>query len=163
MSTALLNLLRQIRGVLSYIFILLSKPVCVRGRVWVTFIIRGLVGGFWGCAAALGVLAAAGRLTAHLPVFTIHLSLRGDKSVTYLDEIAACGCENSVQSSDLLLAGPAEGEAVVLFLAFFLRLDDSILLKLDETVVEVPRPEAGKPDNRHVEYSSFWLKPRSGF
>lgn len=67
-------------------------PVRVRGRVRVTFIIRGLVSGFWGCAAALGVLAAAGRLTADLPVFSIHLSLPGDKSVTYLDEIAACGC-----------------------------------------------------------------------
>lgn len=67
-------------------------PACVRGRVWVTFIIRGLVGGFWGCAAALGVLAAAGRLTADLPVFSIHLSLRGDKSVPNLDESPACGC-----------------------------------------------------------------------
>lgn len=71
--------------------------------------------------------------------------------------------KNSAQSSDLLLAGPAEGEAVVLFLAFFLRLDDSILLKLDETVLGVPRLEAGKPHNRHVDYRSFWLKPRSGF
>lgn len=51
----------------------------------------------------------------------------------------------------------------MLFLAFFLRLDDSILLKLDETVLGVPRLEAGKPDNRHVDYPSFWLKPRSGF
>lgn len=75
-----------------YMFILLSVPVCVRGRVWVTFIVRGLVGGFWGCAAALGVLAAAGRLTADFPVFSIHLSLRGDKGVTYLDETAAWGC-----------------------------------------------------------------------
>lgn len=55
------------------------------------------------------------------------------------------------QSSDLLLAGPAERQAVVLFLAFFLRLDDSVLLKLDETLLRVPRSEAAKPDNTHVE------------
>lgn len=31
---------------------------------------------FWRGAAALGVLAAAGRLAAGLPVFPVHLSLR---------------------------------------------------------------------------------------
>lgn len=52
--------------------------------------------------------------------------------------------EEPAQSSDLVLAGPAEGQAVVLFLSFFLRLNDSILLKLNETVLRVPRPEAAK-------------------
>lgn len=50
--------------------------------------------------------------------------------------------EEAAPSSDLVLAGPAEGQAVVLFLAFFLRLNDSILLKLNEAVLGVPRPEA---------------------
>lgn len=48
------------------------------------------------------------------------------------------------QSSDLVLAGPAEGQAVVLLLAFFLCLNDSILLKLNKTVLGVPRAEAAK-------------------
>lgn len=52
--------------------------------------------------------------------------------------------EVPAQSSDLFLAGPAEGQAVMLFLAFFLRLNDSILLKLNETVLRVPRPDAAK-------------------
>lgn len=34
----------------------------------------------------------------------------------------------------------------MLFLAFFLRLDDSILLKLNQTVLLVPWPEADKPE-----------------
>lgn len=52
--------------------------------------------------------------------------------------------EEAAPSSDLVLADPAEGQAVVLFLAFFLRLNDSILLKLNETVLGVPRPEAAR-------------------
>lgn len=61
----------------------LSDLVCasVRGSARVTFIVRRLVCRLWCGAAALGVLAAAGRLTAGLPVFSIHLSLRGDTRV----------------------------------------------------------------------------------
>lgn len=47
------------------------------GTVCITFIVRGLVRWFWCGAAALGVLAAAGRLAAGLPVFPVHLRLRG--------------------------------------------------------------------------------------
>lgn len=46
---------------------------CARARL--TFIVRGLVCGFWCGAAALRVLAAAGRLAAGLPSFPIHLRL----------------------------------------------------------------------------------------
>lgn len=54
------------------------------------------------------------------------------------------GVEESAQSSNLVLAGPAEGQAVVLFLAFFLCLNDSILLNLYEAVLRVPWPQAAK-------------------
>lgn len=123
--------------------------MCVRGKGTCTFIIRGLVGGFWSCAAAFSVLAAAGRLAADLPVFSIHLSLQRSKgiTVTFSGQSASRGqkrVEEPAQSLDLVLAGPGEGQDVVLFLAFFLRLDNSILLKLNETVLGVPRPEAAK-------------------
>lgn len=68
-------------------------------------------------------------------------------SATVSDHRARSGherVEEAAPSPDLVLAGPAEGQAVVLFLAFFLRLNDSILLKLNETVLVVPRPEAAK-------------------
>lgn len=67
--------------------------------------------------------------------------------MTFSDQSTSSGqkrVEEPAQSSDLVLAGPAEGQAAVLFLAFFLRLNDSILLKLNETVLRVPRPDAAK-------------------
>lgn len=51
--------------------------------------------------------------------------------------------------ANLLLAGPAVavGESVVLPLAFFVRLNHSVLLKLDQTALRVPWPHAAKQDN----------------
>lgn len=56
--------------------------------------------------------------------------------------------EEQSRPPDLVLAGPAEGQAVGKFLAFFLRLNDPVLLKLDQTVLGVPRPEAAKQHAR---------------
>lgn len=53
--------------------------------------------------------------------------------------------------ANLLLAGPAVavGESIVLPPAFLMRLNDSVLLKLSETAVRVPRLQAAKHDNIH--------------
>lgn len=50
--------------------------------------------------------------------------------------------------ANLLLAGPAVavGESIVLPLAFLVRLNDSILLKLNKTALRVPRLQADKQD-----------------
>ena len=51
--------------------------------------------------------------------------------------------------ANLLLAGPAVAvrESIVLPLAFLVRLNHSILLKLNQTAFRVPRLHAAKHDN----------------
>lgn len=66
-----------------------------------TFIIRGLVGGFWSCAAALSVLAAAGRLAADLPVFSIHLSLQRSTGITLTFSDKSASSDKNVWKSRL--------------------------------------------------------------
>lgn len=136
------------------------------GKGTFVFIIGGLVGGLWSCAAALGVLAAAGRLAADLSAFSVHLSLHRSQGITlkFSDQRFWSGqkrVEELAGSPDLVSAGPAEGQAVVWFLAFFLRLNDSVLLKLNETVLGVPRPEAAKQQAH--EFSGLGLVPGAVF
>lgn len=51
--------------------------------------------------------------------------------------------------ANLLLAGPAVavGESVVLPLAFLVCVNHSILLKLNQAALRVPRPRADRQDN----------------
>lgn len=51
--------------------------------------------------------------------------------------------------ANLLLAGPAVavGESIVLPSAFLMRLNDSVLLKLNEAALRVPRLQAAIHDN----------------
>lgn len=55
----------------------------------------------------------------------------------------------AVGGANLLLAGPAVavGESVVLPLTLLLRLNDSVLLELNQAAFRVPRLQAAKQDN----------------